>query len=78
MRLYDTHCHFETASSVEIAAILSRAHAAGVEAVGAMGVPLFAPQPGHELRPVIERMRAEDAALYEELPKPQALPQMVP
>ncbi len=52
--------------------------AAGVEAVGAMGVPLFAPQPGHELRPVIERMRAEDAALYEELPKPQALPQMVP
>ena len=37
MRLYDTHCHFETASPVEIAAILSRAHAAGVEAVMAVG-----------------------------------------
>ena len=37
MRLYDTHCHFETASPVEIAAILSRARAAGVEAVMAVG-----------------------------------------
>lgn len=37
MRLYDTHCHFETASTVEIAAILSRARAAGVEAVMAVG-----------------------------------------
>ena len=37
MRLYDTHCHFETASPVEIAAILSRARAAGVEEVMAVG-----------------------------------------
>ena len=37
MRLFDTHCHFETADAKEIAAILSRAKAAGVEKVMAVG-----------------------------------------
>lgn len=37
MRLFDTHCHFETTDEKEIAAILSRAKAAGVEALMAVG-----------------------------------------
>ena len=37
MRLFDTHCHFETADAGEIAAILSRAKSAGVEKVLAVG-----------------------------------------
>jgi len=37
MRLFDTHCHFETSDAKEIAAILSRAKAAGVEKVMAVG-----------------------------------------
>ena len=37
MRLFDTHCHFETSDRDEIAAILSRAKAAGVEKVLAVG-----------------------------------------
>ena len=37
MRLYDTHCHFERAVPTEIAAILSRAKAAGVEKLMAVG-----------------------------------------
>ena len=37
MRLFDTHCHFERAEPMEIAAILSRAKAAGVEKLMAVG-----------------------------------------
>ena len=37
MRLFDTHCHFENADVKEITAILSRAKAAGVEKVMAVG-----------------------------------------
>ena len=37
MKLFDTHCHFETADTAEIAAILSRAKAAGVEKLLAVG-----------------------------------------
>lgn len=37
MRLFDTHCHFETLGEKEIAAILARAKAAGVERVLAVG-----------------------------------------
>ena len=37
MRLFDTHCHFERAEPTEIAAILSRAKAAGVEKLMAVG-----------------------------------------
>ena len=37
MRLYDTHCHFEHADPTEIAAILLRAKAAGVEKLMAVG-----------------------------------------
>ena len=37
MRLYDTHCHFERAAPEEIAAILMRAKAAGVEKLRAVG-----------------------------------------
>ena len=37
MRLYDTHCHFERADPVEIAAILARAKAGGVEKLMAVG-----------------------------------------
>ena len=37
MRLYDTHCHFEHADPTEIAAVLSRAKAAGVEKLMAVG-----------------------------------------
>ena len=37
MRLFDTHCHFENANADEIAAVLSRAKAAGVEKVMAVG-----------------------------------------
>ena len=37
MRLFDTHCHFETQDRDEIAAILSRARAAGVEKLVAVG-----------------------------------------
>ena len=37
MRLYDTHCHFERADPVEIAATLARAKAAGVEKLMAVG-----------------------------------------
>ena len=37
MRLYDTHCHFENADPTRIAAVLSRARAAGVEKLMAVG-----------------------------------------
>ena len=37
MRLFDTHCHFETADADEIAAVMERARAAGVESVMAVG-----------------------------------------
>ena len=37
MRLFDTHCHFETCDTNEIAAILSRAKSAGVEKLMAVG-----------------------------------------
>lgn len=37
MRLFDTHCHFETLGEKEIAAILQRAKATGVERVLAVG-----------------------------------------
>ena len=37
MRLYDTHCHFERTDPTEIAAILERAKAAGVERLMAVG-----------------------------------------
>jgi len=37
MRLFDTHCHFETHDAGEIAAILARAKAAGVEKLMAVG-----------------------------------------
>ena len=37
MRLFDTHCHFETCDANEIAAILDRAKAAGVEKLMAVG-----------------------------------------
>ena len=37
MRLFDTHCHFERANPTEIAAILARAKAAGVEKLMAVG-----------------------------------------
>jgi len=37
MRLYDTHCHFESSDVSEIAAIVARAKAAGVENLMAVG-----------------------------------------
>ena len=37
MRLFDTHCHFETSDAEEIAAILRRAKSAGVERLMAVG-----------------------------------------
>ncbi len=37
MKLFDTHCHFETTDETEIAAILSRAKAAGVTRILAVG-----------------------------------------
>ena len=37
MRLFDTHCHFETTDENEIAAILARAKAAGVAELMAVG-----------------------------------------
>ena len=37
MRLYDTHCHFDRADPTEIAAVLERAKAAGVEKLMAVG-----------------------------------------
>ena len=37
MRLFDTHCHFETSDHGEIAAILERARSAGVEKLMAVG-----------------------------------------
>ena len=37
MKLFDTHCHFETCDETEIAAILARAKAAGVEKLMAVG-----------------------------------------
>ena len=37
MRLFDTHCHFETADAGEIATILARAKSAGVEKLMAVG-----------------------------------------
>ena len=37
MRLFDTHCHFERADADEIAAVLARAKAAGVERLMAVG-----------------------------------------
>ena len=37
MRLYDTHCHFETADPCAITATLERARAAGVEKLMAVG-----------------------------------------
>lgn len=61
MRLYDTHCHFETASPVEIAAILSRARAAGVEAVMAVG--------GSPALNAAAELAAEVAASDEGMPK---------
>lgn len=37
MRLFDTHCHFETASTREISAIVARARERGVERIVAVG-----------------------------------------
>ena len=37
MRLFDSHCHFETDDADEVSAILSRARAAGVERILAVG-----------------------------------------
>ncbi len=37
MRLFDTHCHFETADAAEITSVLARAREAGVEKVMAVG-----------------------------------------
>lgn len=37
MRLFDTHCHFESTDEKELAAILARARAAGVEKILAVG-----------------------------------------
>ena len=37
MRLFDTHCHFETTAAAEIAAVLARAKEAGVEKILAVG-----------------------------------------
>ena len=37
MRLFDTHCHFETSDADDIAAILTRAKSAGVEKLMAVG-----------------------------------------
>lgn len=37
MRIFDTHCHFETVDADEIAAVLSRAKSAGVEKLLAVG-----------------------------------------
>ncbi len=37
MRLFDTHCHFETEDADTLAAILARARAAGVEKIVAVG-----------------------------------------
>ena len=37
MKLYDTHCHFDRADPTEIAAVLERAKAAGVEKLMAVG-----------------------------------------
>ena len=37
MRLFDTHCHFETTDAGEITAVLARAKAAGVEKLMAVG-----------------------------------------
>lgn len=37
MKLFDTHCHFESGDEKEIAAILARAKAAGVEKILAVG-----------------------------------------
>ena len=37
MRLFDTHCHFDQADPTEIAAVLERAKAAGVERLMAVG-----------------------------------------
>jgi TatD DNase family protein len=37
MRLFDTHCHFESCSAEEIAAIISRAKSEGVDRIMAVG-----------------------------------------
>ena len=37
MRLFDTHCHFETTDAAEIAAVLARAKETGVEKLMAVG-----------------------------------------
>lgn len=37
MRLFDTHCHFESQEPADVAAILARARAAGVEKLMAVG-----------------------------------------
>ena len=37
MKLFDTHCHFDRADPTEIAAVLERAKAAGVEKLMAVG-----------------------------------------
>ena len=37
MRLFDSHCHFETDDAAEVSAILSRARSAGVEKILAVG-----------------------------------------
>ena len=41
MRLYDTHCHFESADPTAIAQTLERARAAGVGKLMAVGVPMI-------------------------------------
>ena len=37
MRLFDTHCHFETTEAAEVRAVLERARSAGVECLMAVG-----------------------------------------
>jgi TatD DNase family protein len=64
MRIFDSHCHFERADAAEIAAILARAKAAGVEAILAVG--------GSEALNASALLAARTASGNQELPRVSA------
>ena len=64
MRIFDSHCHFERADAAEIAAILARAKAAGVEAILAVG--------GSESLNASALLAARTASGNQELPRVSA------
>ena len=68
MKLFDTHCHFETTDAAEIAAVLARAKAAGVEKLMAVGGSSALNAAAVAAAEVGEGQKTEDRGQWDESP----------